>query len=364
MEYNKQNLTDRENYNCIDLVKFIGAILVVMHHIAPFENFNETNLIGYLNYVILKYLIRIVVPFFFVCSGFFLYKKTAMESFDFEPTRKYVFRMFRLYIIWSLIYFPLSLKQLLDYNIGIVHAILIYIKNFVFNGSYTHLWYLNATIFAVLLISFLLCKKINPKHMVMVAFVLYIIGLLGQSWFGLISPLRYYVPSLWHLLRLIKKIIVTTRNGLFEGFLFVGFGMLFAFYDIKIPKKKAFICFIISTAFMLLEAFILEYLNFVRVQDMYLFLVPTTFFGFSFISQVKLPNCPLFKILRILSMLMYYSHFWVCKIIEKLLEMVNESLTKTYLLSILTLMVTIIGSSIVVHLSKYPKMKWLKIFYT
>ena len=139
-------ISSHKNYNSIDLVKFICSILVVMIHISPFGSFS--GIIGYLDYGVRYYLCRLAVPFFFVCSGFFLYKKTAVMNFSFEPTKKYVVRLFRLYIIWTLIYFPLSYIR---FYRGKKDAVFVYIKRFIFSGTYVHLWYLNATIFAILL---------------------------------------------------------------------------------------------------------------------------------------------------------------------------------------------------------------------
>lgn len=224
---------EKQNYNAIDLTKFICAILVVTIHIAPFGD-NEN--LRFFNYGIQNYLARIAVPFFFVTSGFLLYRKSTLENFSMDRTFKYALRLLRLYIIWSLIYLPLNIKIFLGNGQSIIHSVLVYIRNFIFTGSYTQLWYLNATIFAVILISFLLKKHIAPKKIIIYAAVFYFAGLFAQSYFGVIRPLRDLTPNLWHMLKLLSKIIVTTRDGLFEGFLFVAIGMFFAFYREKFPK--------------------------------------------------------------------------------------------------------------------------------
>lgn len=93
-KYNKQN------YNAIDLTKFICSILVVAIHIKPFGDNVDFH---FLNYGIQNYLARIAVPFFFVTSGFLLYRKTSFETFSMERPLKYALKLFRLYVIWSLI---------------------------------------------------------------------------------------------------------------------------------------------------------------------------------------------------------------------------------------------------------------------
>lgn len=222
---------DNQNYNAIDLTKFICAILVVAIHIKPFGDNADFR---FLNYGIQNYLARIAVPFFFVTSGFLLYRKTSFENFSIERPLKYTLKLFRLYIIWSLIYLPLNIKTYISGGKGVIHSLLEYVRNFIFTGSYTQLWYLNATIFAVILITILLKRQISPKKIILCAAVFYFLGLFAQSYFGVIEPLRSLMPNFWNILKLFSKIIVTTRNGLFEGFLFVGIGMFFAFYQEKL----------------------------------------------------------------------------------------------------------------------------------
>lgn len=364
MQNNSQALAGKQNYNCIDLAKFVCSIMVVIIHVAPFGEADEPSLMSNLNYFFQNYLARVAVPFFFICSGFFLYKKTTLESFSIEPTKKYVLRILVLYGIWTVIYFPLAFRALIKEDKGIVHAILTYLRNCVFSGSYSHLWYLPSLIFAVLIVSFLLFKKVPPKKMFFAAVILYVIGLLAQSWFGIIEPLETLAPSIWAFLKLLRKIIVTTRNGLFEGFIFVFLGMLFAFYDLKISKKKALIGFFTSMLLLFFEVFLLKHIEFVRQYDMYLFLIPAAFFSFAFVSQVNLPNKAIYKKLRSLSSLIFYSHLWVLAVVRKALKLVSEPLSESFLLFIIVLLITIIGSLIVIKLSQLPKMKLLKRLYT
>ncbi len=357
---------DKQNYNSIDLAKFICSILVVTIHILPFGYHGKTGIISYLNlnYIVQQYLARIAVPFFFVCSGFFLYKKTSLTNFTFESTKKYALRLLRLYITWTLIYFPLSLNRFLKNENGIIYGTLVYIRDFVFTAIYTNLWYLKATAFAVLLISFLLYKKVTPKKIIATAFVFYMIGLFAQSWFGFITPLRKLTPFIWSLLKIVEELIVTTRNGLFFGFIFVGIGMIFAFYKVNISKNKALIGFIVSMFLMLIEVFLLKYFGFIREFNMYLFLVPASFFGFSFVHQIRLKNSTIYKTLRILSSLIFYTHLWVSYITSKILAIICKPLVNTCLLFIVTLILTIAVSMIILKLSELQKFKWFKKLYT
>lgn len=353
----------KQTSNSIDLAKFICSILVVMIHIAPFGNTEIPNLKSYLNFYIQNCLARIAVPFFFVTSGYYLYRKSSRSNFDLGPTKQYVKKIFRLYLIWTLIYFPLVFNDFFKNQKGIFYAVITYIRNFIFTGSYTQLWYLNALIFAVILVSFLLYNKVAPQKIIICSAIMYIIGLFAQSWFGFIRPLNNIFPFFWKMLKVFERVIVTTRNGLFEGFLFITIGMYFALFEIRIEKKRALKGLITCMVLLFLEVSILQFCHFIRKHDMYLFLVPATLFGFCFVREIKLPDKPIFRTLRILSSLIFYLHLWIGALVGRLLRSISGTLEESFLKFILTLLMTVLCSYIVFICSNRPGFKWLKKLY-
>ena len=171
----------KQQYPCIDLLKFFFSFFVVALHVGPFESFDKTIFINSISY-----LFRLAVPFFFTASGFFLFKKFSTNSSNKEVSTTFIKRIFKLYVLWTIIYIPLIIYfKILKFEGGIVFGVLDTIRNFFFTGSYTHLWYLNAMIVAVIIISFLLHKKFKNHSILVIAFIIYIIGLLPQSYFGL-----------------------------------------------------------------------------------------------------------------------------------------------------------------------------------
>ena len=121
MQSEPQKIKDR-HYNAIDLAKFLCAILVVMIHIKPFGKTVSHSLPAYLNFGATNYLARIAVPFFFVSAGFLLFRKVTLEHFNYERPKNYMIRMLRLYAIWSLIFFPISLRRFLqDISLACLH---------------------------------------------------------------------------------------------------------------------------------------------------------------------------------------------------------------------------------------------------
>ncbi len=355
---------DRRNYNAVDLAKFICALLVVTIHVNPFGSADNA-MIVWLSGVIRNWLARIAVPFFFAASGFFLYRKTSPEDFSAKETKRYVLKLIRLYAVWTLIYSPLKMKAIIEDEHGIAYGILTYCKDILFVESYTHLWYFPALIFSVAVISFLLSRKVGLKKILVGALGLYAIGLLGQSWFGIIKPLEFKAPELWHILRAAEQLINTTRNGLFEGLLFVGMGGYAAFYGFGLSQRKALIGFAVSFFLMLIEAVSLSYFDFPRDYNMYIFLVPSTWFAFGLtVNHHIAGNSAVFKTLRILSSLIFYIHLWVRWFIKYLFNKTGFAIEKTGLLFVLTVAVSIVVSYAIYKLSDCERFKWLKKLYS
>ena len=352
-----------KNYNGVDLAKFICAILVVAMHVAPFGS-DDSGISSLLNYGVRQWFARIAVPFFFVASGFFLYRKSGYDGFSVEATKKYVFKLLRLYIIWTILYFPLKAEVVFHHKRGVVHGVLAYIRNFIFTGSFTQLWYLPATIFAVIAVSFLLSKKVGINAILMIAALFYALGLLAQSWFGLITPLRTLAPSLWAFLKSAQKVIVTTRDGLFEGFLFVAMGAAAAYKGLRITRKRALTGLVISYILMLFEVVFVTRLGILRSNDTYIFLVPLTYFAFGLAVNLQLPDKEIYRTLRLLSSLIFYIHLWVCWLIQEIFSAFGRDIGRTCLLFILTAAISIIASLIIVKLSDVKHFNWLKKLYS
>lgn len=340
------------------------AILVISIHVAPLGLYDNQT-IQLINYGIQNCFSRIAVPLFFVISGFFLYRKTSVEDFSLQPTEAYIKKMTGIYLIWTVIYSPWRIKSFLEDPEGIAHGVIGYLRDIVFNGSYTHLWFMPALIFAVALVSYLLSKHIKLKKILLVAAFFYVIGLFGQSWYGLIVPLSDIAPGLWTAFTIIEKIIVTTRNGLFMGFLFVGIGAYFAFCGSKIKKRTAIIGFVASLVLMFIEAFTVRYLGIVRSYDMYVFLVPLTVFAFVLVLNWNIPgNSSIYTTIRVLSSLVFYIQWWTIWIIVIIFHYIGYKLWITPWMFFVTVILSIGMSYLIYRVSQRPRFKWFRRLYS
>lgn len=95
---------EKKKYNCIDLFKFLFALLVIAIHIDPFNK-------KILNFWTQDFVGRVAVPYFFIVSGFLLYSKKNETNFYSKIIPKYLKKLCLIYILWTIIYMPLILKK-------------------------------------------------------------------------------------------------------------------------------------------------------------------------------------------------------------------------------------------------------------
>ena len=292
----------KEKYYCgLDFVKLFCAILVVCIHTEPFLSVSPA-----LNSLTVNYLCRVAVPFFFISSGFLAFRKNG------RGVCGYIKKLLKLYLIWSVVYFPLTMRVMKwAYGAGGMDAalrvLLNWAKNMIFSAGYGVLWYLPATIVAVGIVWLLQKWGLRLRGVICVGALLYCVGLLGQSYFGLITPLRAY-PALWNALRAVYHLIGTTRNGVFEGVIFIALGARLAQSGRRIPMRRALFGFAVSMLALLGEIALVTWLEWKLAYDMYLMLVPSVLFLMLAALNVPDFNVRLCKTLRPYIALIYFSH--------------------------------------------------------
>ena len=348
---------ERRRYNAVDLTKFILSLMVVMIHVHPFGIGKSR---ADINFLFMAVLPRIAVPFFFVISGFLLYKKTTLNGFSLKPTKTYLLKLLRLYLIWSVIYFPCRFNGVFRAKDGVLNGIKRYVRD-LFLGSYIHLWYLAATIAAVLVISLLIKAGMKPRGVMVIATCLYAVALLFQSWYGLIRPFVEQNAELKSFLQAAQRILLTTRKGIFTSMIFVGIGMIFAFYKVRLSQRAAFAGFCVSMALMIFEAYFVKYMKLAREDDIYIMLVPATFFLVSLVLHADLPDKKIYGTLRTMSTLIYFTHLWIKNFVYDAMRSIGFK--DTPLRFVIIVAITLLVSYLIMKLSEIKFFKWLKYLY-
>lgn len=343
----------------IDFTKFVCAIMVVGIHIAPFGIQETNSVLYYANFYLQNCVFRIAVPFFFVCNGYFLCMRMDYDGDTGNIIKNTFFKILKLYLIWSAIYFPLNLISIYKNGKGLVHGLLSYAKNFLLTGSYTQLWYLNALCVALLIIYICYKLKIRLKHMMVIAAILYVIGLMGNSYFNVAN--KVHIFSLFF--KTYNSIFITTRNGVFEALFFVTIGMALFKNKDKILQKKVWGCLLCSCVLWFVEVSLLKHFNLAKNYDCTFFVVPVVILLFITVLNINISNEVLCKKLGILSRLIFYTHLLVAFIIDIMIKHIPSHLLSTPLRFGTVVVITILISIFVFRLSEKKKLEWIKKLY-
>ncbi|WP_312108036.1 serine racemase VanT catalytic subunit [Brevibacillus reuszeri] len=271
-----RQVVSKENYGLIDHFKAIAAILVIAIHTGPFTTYNE-----YADFLFTGIVARLAVPFFFIASGFLLFQKIQGEAAQDRATiRRYVARIATLYGLAILIYLPINVYAGYFSSDFTVYTL---VKDILFDGTMYHLWYFPALITGVL-ITFFLYKRFSFPVMLVIAGLLYMIGLLGDSYYGLIeqSDLLHAIYTQMFML------FDYTRNGLFFAPIYLILGAWIAKRPLTGQTRRVMAFgFALSFVLMLIEGILVNQGKLPRHDSMYIFLVPSVYFLFSFLLLQK-----------------------------------------------------------------------------
>lgn len=304
---NLENLSGKKEYRAIDFAKFIAALLVAAIHIPPLEDCSPR-----LSHEFQQVVCRMAVPFFFLCTGFFLGEKLR----DRERTKQYLLHIIKMYLFWTLCYaIPMSERfwkgdGSLQENVGEL------LRRFLLIGSYIQLWYLLATAVAAgLLYVCVSVLKWRDGTLVLAAAGLYLTGVLGNSYRHAFDG----IPAVAEGIRLYQAGFLTTRNGIFFGFPFLAAGYLLWKYRGKIRYHRYGWRTLLFLAAMSGEEYLVRRAWGEGSHDMYLLTPAVALSLFCAVAWISLPERTALaaKLLRRLSTYLFLLHmlvnFWLKK---------------------------------------------------
>ena len=328
-----RSIRQPEDFRFIDIFKFFCAFLIIGIHTSPFYEINIlNNAFGMLT--------RIAVPFFFVSSSFFLFKK----EFSWKRIGNYCKRMLLLYAVYSVIYviYELASGQFVLNNF--------LIKFFV--SGYQHLWFLQQSVIAVLVISLII--RITKKAWLLytVAIVCFIIGVLILTYYPLTNGLpvvEYYRHSFLYT-------IVFERSWIFYALPYMAMGYYFA-QNGFIKKSVSVIGIVISYFLLAAESFLGLYYIHVPSTVLWFSVFPLSFCIFSLVAQIQLKGDCNTLMLRKLSTLIYCIHLLVVYLLEYL------HIPWHFLLFAAASVISLLYGYIVVKLSSLRYLRFLNILF-
>lgn len=300
-------MTEKKNYAGIDYFRLIAAMLIVAIHTSPLASFSD---IG--DFMFTRIIARVAVPFFFMASGFFLISRYTYNA---ERLCAFIKKTAVIYGVAILIYIPINIYNDYFKTDNLLPNI---IKDIVFDGTLYHLWYLSASIMGAV-IAWYLVKKAGCRIAFLITFALYIIGLFGDSYYGISES----VSCINGFYNLIFQVSDYTRNGIFFAPIFFVFGGYISDNQNRPALKKSVTGFILCFALMFGEALVLHHLNLQRHDSMYVFLLPSVYFLFNILLHIKGKS---HKELRRVSLIVYIIHPFMIvavRLFAKLLHLEN-----------------------------------------
>lgn len=308
-------LKQRESFNAVDVAKFILAFCVVSIHTfcAFFDN-------PFINSVIDSVIIRLGVPFFFTCSGFFFFRDIVFENGRIKKTpenRKKLFsflkRILILYVLWTLIYMVwYTYVGIFKNGFSLKEIIIGYAPDLFLDGVANHFWYLVFMMYGMILL-YLALRFIRIEIVGVVIGALFLVFLYGYTYsdifgtdflLGVVDNLLYFdVSSLNISIHLFSLYISLTF--LFTGLVCVGLRE-------KITLSRSGILALVFLCLSIAENMIYRGVLDKRAYSYTIFFVPIALFGFLFLSKIKLNgNGRIFSFFRKSSTIIYCSHYLI-----------------------------------------------------
>lgn len=323
----------------LDGFRIIASLMVIAIHVFPFSSINPD-----LDKLITLGLFRIAVPFFFTLTGFFLLapleeKRVYLRE---EAYRKTLFSLSKLYLLATIIYLPLSI---LNKTIYPSISLFEFLGLIIFDASFYHLWYFPSMILGLIIVNGLL-KKLGLKVTALLALGLYIIGLLGDSYYSILGHRISFFKYIF-------KFSSYTRNGLFFAPIFLVLS-IYIYRSTRPVGKKDYILMTLGLMGIMAEAYLVNIVYSPRHNSMYICLPITIFFLFRILKSMKIDLR--LKNVSKLSTIVYLVHPMVIYgyyLFEKLFFKIDNSLVEYILVSLISFILAYILKDLKPRKNKY-----------
>ena len=325
----------KHQYNGLDLLKFVMALMVVMIHVKP-------NVHSELLTDIFEPLLSIAVPMFFIISSVLLFSKLNRGG-ESKDVFKYCKRIGFLYFSWLLIdaWFIIVRKSYFD--MGLWQGLMQFVKDLIFGTTFPGSWYLSASVMGVLLVYGM--SRILNKYIVFLftlAIALYV------SYVNQLPP-TMQIPYDWYAANLREEVNLSFPAQM----VWISLGQILSFWIVKIENKKRDLL-PLSVGF-----FVVAYV--VNVfSPLFLLKLMMAIALFIICLLVQLPDSSLYKRLRNYSILMFFFHFSIAGKIGIFCKFTGDTLLTNWLYYILVVVASVTFSEIILRLEKYKYFHFLR----
>lgn len=288
------------------------------------------------------------VPFFFICSGFFIQNKIIKKGKNFYVLNDSCKKYLKLYILWQIVYFPLALKYLLVNEHTFVDNLLYCLRKFLFAGEIIFswpLWYVHALIVSIIFILLLQKCKMTLIYIWIISIIMMLIGYF----------INYFTTSANcnnNTLSTICQNCVyilgsADRNGPFRGFALVTTGMIIRQYIHYIKHEYAIGIICIITSWLLFSYSFPFYLIFLGGG---LFIIT---------ASIQVKDRPIYATLRIHSIFIYFIHMYFAVFVHSIVKAFITNTTSAYIIWLIIFFISLIASILFNRLRRITSFRWL-----
>lgn len=341
----------KKNYDSIDLFKFIFCILIVALHADALYDFSPV-----LNTMVCEGIARLGVPFFFVASAFFFFKKPV----TWENTKKYCKRLLILYAAWFIVSLPKTVfDRFICSDYSLIETVIRFVRSFFVTSTFSGSWFIVSCIWCALLY-YLLERQTEKRRRVItivISVVIYLWTVLAAAYGTLIQN-----PGAKTFYDYYTLILGSPYCSLIVGVPYFALGRFFAKNENSVKNKKAAVVgFAVCFALLMAEVWLTNTHGLVRATDCYLMLLPCIYFLFPLISgwEIRLKNA---RLLRVSSTIIFFSQFlflFACELAEYALHIIIPNVCKFLFAVVAGFLLT----WIILKLKDKKGFGWLRWFY-
>lgn len=333
--------THRE-YNGVDVGKMFAALLVVCIHTLVFKGCAVED---FMQVVVCN----VAVPFFFIASAFFFFKRTEQD------VRKFVRRLLTLYGFWFLVVSPITvLHFFVEPTTPFGENLLRLVRGFFLGSTFSGSWFLMALIIGVPLVKFL-TSKIGNVATLLLGLILYVPIALGSLYYEL-CPTPLGEAYVW-----LKQQAFDPQTSFLFAIQWCCIGKILAEREHALcgGARLWFVLLILSVALGYGEVLFVEKATATIAHGTY-FCLPLVVMAF-FVSTLKFTPPERFvnyKRMRAFSTLFYFSHFvfvFAIVLISKYVTPVSGPLK-----FVIVVAVCYVFSAVVLRLQNCRGWRWLR----
>lgn len=228
--------------------------MVIMIHTNPLGAAQDSWLYTF-TYIIL----RNALPFFFLSSSYFFFKKRNWS--------KYIKRLFILYFSWFVLLFVYVIYIKFYSAPGPWEMkLLSFCKDLIWNGALPGAWYVFASLHSVVLLYFLSLKlKFNNTALIVVGVCLYCVSLLNSTYYGFAADNE----CLMVMNQVLSIVMPSPAHSFFSAFIFFVIGKIIAENQHR-AKLRYYVIGLIGFGILeFVETGLLYHFNLIKENDYY-----------------------------------------------------------------------------------------------